>query len=282
MRRRLDTEIVRRGLAPELDSAREMISAGRILVAGAPATNPARQVDSSEAISFGRRTTRFVGRGGDKLAGALVELGVDVTGHRVLDAGASTGGFTDVVLRNGAASVVAVDVGRGQLHESLRRDPRVTVRDRTNIRLVGADELGRFDTVVADLSFISLTAVLGNLVDCTVPGGRLVLLVKPQFEADRSAAGHNGGVISDPQQWRAAVARVVDAGSAAGAWTTGVCVSPLRGADGNTEFFVALTRPGHNGSCTWPGSSAPTGAAVSALIDDAIARAVARAPEVER
>lgn len=267
MRRRLDSEIVRRGLASDNAAARRLIDTNRILVNGAPTTNPARQVGSDESISYAKESSRFVGRGGEKLEGALEELGVTVKGHRVLDAGASTGGFTEAVLQRGANEVVAVDVGRGQLHERLRRDPRVTIRDRTNIRLVGPEELGQFDTVVADLSFISLSVVMTNLVACTVLGGQLVLLVKPQFEAERQETGHNGGVISDPEQWRSAVESIVRSGLANGAETIGMCVSPLRGADGNVEFFLHM-RSDTDGSGHAAGQSPTT--TLSAMIDKMI------------
>lgn len=247
MRRPLDRELVRRGLAVDIEEAQRLIRANRVLVNGAPALNAGRQVDPGESISFAKQATRFVGRGGEKLEAALESLAVGVQDHRVLDAGASTGGFTDVLLGRGAREVLAVDVGRGQLHERLRRDPRVTVMDRVNVRLVGSQELGSFDTVVADLSFISLTAVMGNLVDCTRPGGDLVLLVKPQFEADRAEAGHNRGVITDPAQWRSALERTSRSAEIHGVSVAGICVSPIRGADGNVEFFMRLVKPGPGG-----------------------------------
>jgi 23S rRNA (cytidine1920-2'-O)/16S rRNA (cytidine1409-2'-O)-methyltransferase len=182
---------------------------------------------------------RFVGRGGEKLDAALDRFAVDVTGARALDAGASTGGFTDCLLQRGAAHVVAVDVGYGQLHERLRDDDRVEVHDRTNIREVGPGDLGPpFDVVVADLSFISLRLVLAPLLALAAPGAPFVPLVKPQFEAGRAAAARGRGVIRDPGVWRQVLADVRDAIEACGATIMGGMVSPIRGADGNVEFLL--------------------------------------------
>ena len=159
-----------------------------------------------------------------------------------LDAGASTGGFTDVLLQRGAARVVALDVGHGQLHEKLRSDPRVEVLDRTNLRHVDPALLGPFGAVVADLSFISLTKVMDVLVRSCAPGGWIVVLVKPQFEASRDEVSRGRGVITDPAEWTTAVVRVVRSAHAAGAELVGLAVSPLRGAEGNVEFLAQLRR----------------------------------------
>lgn len=242
MRRRLDAELLRRGLARDAGEALALVRSKRVLVDGAPAENPARQVDSSESISLRRARSNFVGRGGEKLEGALEFFGVDVRGHRALDAGASTGGFTDVLLQRGASEVLALDVGRGQLHERLRRDARVQVLDRTNLRQVGSAELGYFDTVVADLSFISLSSVMPNLADCTTGGGHLILLVKPQFEASREEAGHNGGVIRQAALWRSAIDKTILSGQTHSANSLGVCASPITGAEGNVEFFLHMVK----------------------------------------
>lgn len=242
MRRRLDAELVRRGLAETRTQARAFIDGGRVLVGGAPATKAARQVDPGEAVVLTGEPPRFVGRGGEKLQGALQVFGLDPDGVRALDAGASTGGFTDALLQHGAASVVALDVGHGQLHERLRSDPRVQVMERTNLRHVDPAELGPFGSVVADLSFISLTKVMPVLVECCAPGGWLVLLVKPQFEAGRREVSRGRGVISDPSEWSGAVRRVARSAEDAGAAVIGLMVSPLRGADGNLEFLLHLQR----------------------------------------
>lgn len=254
MRRRLDTEIVRRGLASDIEAATRLIGSHRVLVDGAPSHNPARLVHPGEAIKLLRPRSRHVGRGGEKLQGAIEALDLDLRGHEVLDVGASTGGFTDAALQNGAARVVAVDVGRGQLHERLRQDPRVMVRDRTNIRITDPTDLGEFDSVMADLSFISLSTVMDNLIRCTRPGGQLVLLVKPQFEVSTQDAGHNGGVIRERSLWNEALERTAMAGLRYGAQVEGMCVSPITGADGNVEFFIHLRRPAVAVSVTDHGS----------------------------
>jgi 23S rRNA (cytidine1920-2'-O)/16S rRNA (cytidine1409-2'-O)-methyltransferase len=236
---------VRRGLAGTRQSARAAIEAGRVTVSGAPATKPARLVAPDEPVVVAGDPPRFVSRGGEKLAAALDRFAVDPRGVRALDAGASTGGFTDCLLQGGAAHVVAVDVGRGQLHERLRADDRVEVHERTNVRDLAAGDLGApFALVVADLSFVSLRTVLENLVALAAPGADLVLLVKPQFEAGRVEASRGRGVIRDPVVWRRVLGEVVDALRARGAAIMGVMVSPITGADGNVEFLVhARTAP---------------------------------------
>src|SRR5690606_12514202 len=182
---------------------------------------------------------RFVSRAGEKLDAALDRFGVDPRGRRALDAGASTGGFTDCLLQRGAAQVVAVDVGHGQLHERLRADPRVEVRERCHVRHLAPGDLGEpFPLVVADLSFISLRTVLPNLVALAAPGADLVLLVKPQFEAGRAEASRGRGVIRDPAVWRRVLEDVVRATEALGAAIMGAMVSPITGADGNVEFLL--------------------------------------------
>ncbi|MFP3900571.1 MAG: TlyA family RNA methyltransferase [Acidimicrobiia bacterium] len=244
VRRRLDAELVRRDLASDRRRARELIEAGRVTVGGAPAPKPSRMVAPGEAIEVAAPPPRFVSRGGDKLDAALEAFDIPVAGTRALDVGASTGGFTDCLLQRGAAAVVALDVGRNQLHERLRRDPRVEDRPRTNIRHVGPGELGPpFDVVVADLSFISITLVIDRLLGLTAPGGHLVLLVKPQFEAGRAEATRGRGVIRDPAVWRRVLEEVTGACGARGAAIMGVMVSPLTGADGNAEFLLHARRP---------------------------------------
>lgn len=242
MRRRLDAELVRRGLAESRTRARELVAEGRVLVGGAPASKVARQVDAGEALVVTGEPDRYVGRGALKLAGALDAFSLDPSGARALDAGASTGGFTDVLLQRGASKVLALDVGHGQLHERLRGDPRVEVLERTNLRHVGPAELGTFDVVVADLSFISLTKVLDVLVACCDPAGWMVLLVKPQFEAGRQEVSRGRGVVRDPATWSAAVERVVGCAHEHGAVMVDLAVSEVRGADGNVEFVVHLRR----------------------------------------
>ncbi len=186
---------------------------------------------------------RFVGRGGEKLAGALERFDLRVAGARCLDAGASTGGFTDALLQAGAHSVVAIDVGRNQLHERLRADARVDSREQTDIRSVRVDEIGgRVEVVVADLSFISIRAVIGPLLELLAPGGDLVVLIKPQFEAGRAEVSKGRGVIRDPEVWRRVLDEAVVVIEGAGAAIMEAMVSPLRGADGNAEFLLHARR----------------------------------------
>lgn len=206
------------------------------------AEKAARLVGADEPVVLTGDGPRFVSRGGEKLDAALDRFGVDVAGTAVLDCGASTGGFTDCVLSRGAARVVAVDVGYGQIHERLRHDPRVEVRERTNIRHLSAESIGCFPVVVADLSFISLTTVAPVLVELSQPGGDLVVLVKPQFEAGREEASRGRGVIRDAAVWRRVLHEVRAALEAQGAAMIGVMVSPLRGADGNVEFLAHFRR----------------------------------------
>jgi 23S rRNA (cytidine1920-2'-O)/16S rRNA (cytidine1409-2'-O)-methyltransferase len=192
-----------------------------------------------EAVVVRGDGPRFVGRGGEKLAAALDRFAVPVDGSRALDAGASTGGFTDCLLQHGARRVTAVDVGYGQLHERLRADPRVESVERTNVRDLVPGDLGPpFDVVVADLSFISLRTVLAPLLGQAAPDAHVVLLVKPQFEAGRDEAARGHGVIRDPAVWRRVLNEVLIALQATGAAIMGAMVSPLTGADGNVEFLV--------------------------------------------
>lgn len=245
-RSRLDAELVRRGLARSRQQAAELVAAGRVRVRGVPARKPATLVDAADPVRVvDPDPVDYVSRGGHKLAGALREFlpaGLVVAGRRCLDAGASTGGFTDVLLRCGAAEVVAVDVGYGQLAWSLRTDSRVRVQERTNVRtLTPAAIGGPVALAVADLSFISLRLVLPALVGCVESDGDLVLMVKPQFEVGRGRVGA-GGVVRDPALWTEAVHSVLTDAAAAGWGTAGVARSPLPGPSGNVEFFVWLRR----------------------------------------
>jgi 23S rRNA (cytidine1920-2'-O)/16S rRNA (cytidine1409-2'-O)-methyltransferase len=236
---------VRRGLSPSREQAQDAIVAGRVLVAGAPATKPARLVAPAESIAMIGPGPRFVSRGGEKLDAALEHFAIDVEGGRALDAGASTGGFTDCLLQRGAREVVAVDVGYGQLHERLRTDPRVVVRERTNIRTLDAEGIeGPVDIVVADLSFISLRTVAAALLACAAPGADLVLLVKPQFEAGREEAARGKGVIRDPEIHARVLGEVASALEVLGAAIMGSVQSPLTGADGNVELLLHAVAPG--------------------------------------
>lgn len=238
MRRRLDQELVRRGLAGTRSEARDAILAGRVTVGGRPALKPGTLVGPHEPVALERPSRPYVSRGGEKLAAALDRFSIDPSGRRCLDVGASTGGFTDVLLRRGAAHVVALDVGYGQLAWRLREDPRVTVLERFNVReLTPADLPFSPDVVVADLSFISLTKAVPVIAAVSAPGADAVLLVKPQFEATPGEVGR-GGVVSDPAVRRRAVERVADACRASGLGPRAVMASPVLGPAGNAEFLL--------------------------------------------
>jgi 23S rRNA (cytidine1920-2'-O)/16S rRNA (cytidine1409-2'-O)-methyltransferase len=245
-RARLDAELVRRGLARSREQAAQLVAAGQVRVPGRTAVKPATQVTAAEPIVVDEpEGETYVSRGGHKLAGALdafAGAGLTVQGRRAMDAGASTGGFTDVLLRRGARSVVCVDVGYGQLAWSLQTDDRVTVLDRTNVREIEPARVGGpVDLVVADLSFISLRLVLPAVAGVTGPDGDLVVMVKPQFEVGREALGA-GGVVREPAQRAAAVAGVAAGAAAVGLGVAGVTASPLPGPAGNVEYFLWLRR----------------------------------------
>jgi len=244
-RLRLDAELVRRGLARSREHASELIGQGRVKVSGAVATKPATGVTTDVAIVVAEDPDRpdYVSRGGHKLAGALAAFephGFVVSGRRCLDAGASTGGFTDVLLRHGADQVVAVDVGYGQLAWKLQSDDRVLVRDRVNVRELTTETTeGPVDVVVGDLSFISLELVLDALLGVTNPDGDLALMVKPQFEVGKDRLG-KGGVVRDPAVRAEMVAKVATAAAQRGWGARMVATSPLPGPSGNVEFFLWL------------------------------------------
>jgi 23S rRNA (cytidine1920-2'-O)/16S rRNA (cytidine1409-2'-O)-methyltransferase len=242
---RLDAELVRRGLARSREQAAELVTAGRVAISGSPAAKPATQVtrDAPITIVDAAGEPDYVSRGGHKLAGALaVFSALNVAGRRCLDAGASTGGFTDVLLRAGAAHVVAADVGYGQLDWSLRTDPRVTVLDRVNVRNLRPEQVAPApDLVVADLSFISLTLVLPALVACATPEADYVLMVKPQFEAGKGRVGA-GGVVRDTTVRSDVIRSVSDAAGQLGLGVLGITASPLPGPAGNVEYFLWLRR----------------------------------------
>ncbi len=245
-RLRLDAELVRRGLARSREQAAELIAAGRVYARGSLATKAATAVSTDSALQVVNDSDgpEYVSRGGHKLVGALAAFsprGLRVAGRHALDAGASTGGFTDVLLRAGAASVTAVDVGYGQLAWSLQRDERVTVLDRTNVKDLTRDQLVvPPEVVTADLSFISLTKVLHHLVAVAEPSADLLLMVKPQFEVGRKSLGKSG-VVRDPDLRVAAVVGVAEF-AAPELGVAGVCASPLPGSAGNVEYFLWLRR----------------------------------------
>lgn len=243
MRRRIDAILVDRGAFPSREQARAAVLAGEVKVGGMPVTKAGTMVADDADITVAERP-RFVSRGGDKLAGALETFDIDISGCRAIDVGASTGGFTDCLLRNGAASVVAVDVGYGQLAWSLRTDERVTVFERTNIRHADAAELGApFEMVVVDVSFISLRTILPSLIALLSEDGDLVALVKPQFEAGKGRVGKRG-VVREPSVHEDVLNDVVSAAGDAGLIVRGLTFSPITGPEGNIEFWVWLSRHG--------------------------------------
>ncbi|MGN6721304.1 MAG: TlyA family RNA methyltransferase [Marmoricola sp.] len=242
---RLDAELVRRSLARSRETASSLIADGRVSVNGHVATKPATNVarDADIVVRLDEDAVDYVSRGGHKLAGALrdfADRGVNVEGKRCLDAGASTGGFTDVLLRAGAREILSVDVGYGQLAWSLQSDPRVVVHDRTNIRALTLEQIGDpVDVVVGDLSFISLELVLDALIGVSRPDADLVLMVKPQFEVGKERLG-KGGVVRDPALRAEAVMAVASAAATRGWGAHAVSRSQLPGPSGNVEFFLLL------------------------------------------
>lgn len=243
---RLDSELVRRRIARSRTHAARLITDGHVTLDGAVVVKPARQVNPAQAIEVvAPRGDDYVSRGAHKLAGALDALTARglaprVEGRRCLDAGASTGGFTDVLLRRGAQHVVCVDVGYGQLAWSIRSDPRVTAMDRTNVRTLDPDSVAPAPgLVVGDLSFISLTLLLAPLLAAAAPDADLLLMVKPQFEVGRELLGH-GGVVRDPDLRARTVLTVARKAQELGAGIDAVVASPLPGPAGNVEYFVNL------------------------------------------
>ena len=243
MKTRLDAELVRRGLARSREAAADLIESRSVLVTGIPATKPATQVDAQTSITLQGERDDFVSRGGHKLAGALEAFPkIEIKGKRALDAGASTGGFTDVLLKSGAKEVIAVDVGYGQLAWEIRNDERVKVLDRTNVRHLTIEQVGDpVDIVVADLSFISLTLVLPALVAVSKTNTDYLVMVKPQFEVGREKLGA-GGVVRDSALRKSAVQEVADVAYDMGLGCEGVVASSLPGPSGNVEYFLWLKK----------------------------------------
>ena len=261
MRNRLDLELVKRGLARSREAAQELIESGVVRVKGLPARKSSSQVSSDDSILLEGENERFVSRGGEKLNGALKAFSeLKIEGVLALDAGASTGGFTDVLLRQGVRKVIAVDVGYGQLAWSLQNDPRVQVIDRTNIKDLKLTDIGEpVDLIAADLSFISLRSVLTALRQLAKVDGDFLLLVKPQFEVGRERIGA-GGVVRDPQLRFEAVKSVAEAAFQLGLGVCGVVASSLPGPSGNVEYFLWLK------------------AGVPALVEKDLLDAIARGP----
>lgn len=242
-RPRLDVWLVDHALADSRENAQALVMAGRVRVDGQPAAKPGAPVRPGSAVSV-LAGPGHVGRGAVKLAGALGVFGLDPAGCVAVDVGASTGGFTETLLARGARRVYAVDVGRAQLHEKLRCDPRVIVLERVNARSLSAREIPEpcgFATM--DVSFISVLRILPALLSILAPGAPAVVLVKPQFEVGRGKVGR-GGIVSDPALHREAVFGVARGAQAAGYSVVGACASPITGAEGNREFFLHLVASG--------------------------------------
>jgi 23S rRNA (cytidine1920-2'-O)/16S rRNA (cytidine1409-2'-O)-methyltransferase len=241
---RLDVALVDLGLAPSRERARALILAGQVTIDGQVVSKAGAAVRSDARVELASPDHPYVGRGGVKLAGALDAFGVDPAGRRALDVGASTGGFTDVLLRRGAASVIAVDVGRGQLDWRLRNDPRVLVHEGVNARMLTANDVPHsVSLVVIDVAFISLRHILPALPPFVDAAADVVALVKPQFEAGRDEVGKHG-IVSDPAVHDAVIERVTEAARACGFARIAMTPSPITGATGNQEFFLHLRAAG--------------------------------------
>jgi len=245
MKSRLDNLLVARGLAASRERARALILAGRVRVGGAPATKAGLLIAEDASIELETPDHPYVGRGGLKLAHALDVFGIAVEGRLAIDIGASTGGFTDVLLRRGAPRVVALDVGHGQLDWRLRQDPRVVVLERVNARALTPaslpEDLRRFDIITIDVSFISLRHLLPVVPAIAADSADVVALVKPQFEAGRAEVGR-GGIVSDPAVHERVVEEITAAAGAVGLQRAGLTASPITGAEGNVEFLIHLRR----------------------------------------
>ncbi len=242
MRTRLDLEMTRRGLAESREVAQRLIMAGKVRVNSRPASKADLKVDAETVIAVVGASSEYASRGGYKLVAALDQFQVEVAGRRALDVGASTGGFTDVLLQRGAASVIALDVGYGQLAEKLRRDPRVVVMDRTNIRNVAPTDLPYTpDLVVIDASFISLRLVLPPVIEIAAPKADIVALVKPQFEVGKGKVG-KGGVVRDDRLRKEALDTIMAFARDAALEVVSPIESPIRGAAGNLEYLAMMRK----------------------------------------
>ncbi len=242
VKERLDRLLFRKNLFSSREKALRAILAGEVYLEGKRIDKPGTRVESEARIEVKKRSS-YVSRGGEKLEKALKEFGIDIRGRIALDAGASTGGFTDCLLKHGAKKVYAVDVGYGQLAWRLRKDPRVVVLERRNIRYLKKEELEEVDLVTLDLSFISLTKVLKEISNLLTPQGEIIALIKPQFEAGREKV-KRGGVVRNPGVHREVILKVMDKAKEEGLKTRELIPSPLRGPAGNIEYFVYLTKEG--------------------------------------
>lgn len=241
---RLDQLVLDRGLAPSRERARALILAGQVIVDGQPATKAGTAVAADARVDLIKPDHPYVGRGGVKLAHALDTFSIDPAGREAVDIGASTGGFTDVMLKRGAARVIAIDVGHGQLDWRLRNDPRVVVREGVNARALSRDDVPeRVDLATIDVSFISLRHIFPALAPLLPDGADVVALVKPQFEAGREQVG-KGGIVSDPAVHAEVLARVIEDAAARGFTSLATTPSPIKGATGNQEFLVHFRKRG--------------------------------------
>lgn len=242
-RRRLDQDLVRRELASSRSEAQRLIEQRQVTVNGAIAQKSAHLVAKSDAVEITGERARFVGRGGEKMLAAIENFALDVSGKHCLDVGASTGGFSDCLLQHNAAHVVAVDVGRAQLHERLKAHPKLSSFERCDIRTADPKALGApFDLIVVDVSFISLKTILPALLVNSSHSTSLVLLIKPQFEAGKKHVDKGRGVIKDPDVWADVLHQVCEAYSEAGFALDALCVSPIKGGSGNVEFLGLFAR----------------------------------------
>ena len=240
-RRRLDAEMVRRNMMASREAAQKAIANYQVTVNGSIADKAARTVLPGDAIEILGPAPKYVGRGGDKLEGALASFNIDPSETNCIDVGSSTGGFTDCLLQRGAARVVAVDVGRAQLHERLLNHPRVDVHEQTDIRSVEPTAIGApFDIVVIDVSFIGLDQILDVVASLAGPNGVVIALVKPQFEAGKHEASKSKGVIKDPEIWRRVLHESIEAARQRNMRVGGVDISPIKGGAGNVEFFLLI------------------------------------------
>ena len=241
-RQRLDKEMLRRGLAETPERAQEIINSGQVLVSGSVAKKPSRLVEAGQPLRILGPSPKYVSRAGLKLEAALENFCIEVSGRRCIDLGSSTGGFTDCLLQNGALKVMAVDVGKAQLHERLASDQRVTVLEQTDLRSIIPKEAGSpFEVLTADLAFISLRTVMNNLVSFVGEGSDMVLLVKPQFEARRAEVSKGKGIIRNPDTWVKVLLDVATSINEQDATILDGMVSPITGSGGNVEFLIHAT-----------------------------------------
>jgi len=245
-KKRLDTVLVERGLVETRARARAVIMAGSVYVDGVRTDKAGALVGEGSGVEVRDTSLKYVSRGGLKLEGALKEFGIDPSGWVAADIGASTGGFTDCLLKSGAVKVYAIDVGYGQLDWKLRQDPRVIIKEKLNARYIKPDDISEpVDIVVIDVSFISLTLIIPPALALLKPGGVLVALIKPQFEVGKGEVG-KGGIVRDEAKHREVVDKIREHVQGLGLGILGVIPSPIEGAEGNKEFLIAAVKAGED------------------------------------